>query len=163
MTIVPLGVTYPEGAPLVPPQTSEMVALNAAQGESHSVASQSGRLTPLLRWRPAFRLDLAPTKAIDMTNPAEAGWTIVVAEEDPRRARLLDVVRPLVHHRGMREPPLEFPAASDGRRREWVGSRYPRVLRFFTTEIPGPAGCPRCPALLVAGRAGRELRNRGAA
>jgi hypothetical protein len=69
-------------------------------------------------------MDLAPTMSIDMTNPAEAGWTVVVGAEDPRRWRMLDIVSRLAEHRGMRGPALEFPGGAGARQEDWIGERY---------------------------------------
>jgi hypothetical protein len=124
MRIAPMGVRFPDGTPLAAPLDMAQLAVSAGRGAAGELRMQASRLRPLLDRPPTFGIDLAPHRPVDMTNPLEAGWTVVVSARDPRGQRLLDLIAPLAAHRGMRTAPLEFPGGDQRLQAEWIGERY---------------------------------------
>jgi hypothetical protein len=62
----------------------------------------------------------------DVGDPRQAGWTILVAKEDPRRSEIIEVLKPLALHRGMEDPaaPLVFGGESEDAWGEWLEDNY---------------------------------------
>ena len=62
----------------------------------------------------------------DVGDPLEAGWTILVAKDDPRRAEIIETLKRLALHRGMEDPsdPLVFDAESQDGWAEWIQESY---------------------------------------
>jgi hypothetical protein len=68
---------------------------------------------------------------IDAGDPREAGWTFMVAKNDPQRDQIIQILQPLAAHRGMEDPsaPLEFGGDPEDDWGEWlVENFYARVL-----------------------------------
>ncbi|HEX2103971.1 MAG TPA: hypothetical protein VHF51_09995 [Solirubrobacteraceae bacterium] len=72
-------------------------------------------------------LERAPT--VDLGDPSAAGWTYLVAADDPDRDRIADVLRPLAVARGMTEQvePLEFGGEPPDAWTDWMLERYWRI------------------------------------
>jgi hypothetical protein len=62
----------------------------------------------------------------DAGDPLQAGWIFLVAKNDPRRAEITEVLKPLAKHRGMEDPsaPLVFDAENQDSWAEWLQENY---------------------------------------
>jgi hypothetical protein len=62
----------------------------------------------------------------DAGDPLQAGWTFLVAKNDPRRAEITEVLKPLAKHRGMEDPsaPLVFEAETQDGWGDWLQENY---------------------------------------
>lgn len=62
----------------------------------------------------------------DAGDPLQAGWTFLVAKDDPRRAEITEILKPLAKHRGMEDPsaPLVFDAEDQDSWGDWLEKNY---------------------------------------
>ncbi|HZM82566.1 MAG TPA: hypothetical protein VFC19_43170 [Candidatus Limnocylindrales bacterium] len=124
MRILRFGVTGPNADPVfggVDEQLFAGLAAGAAQG---AVVADAAWLRPTLEQQLWFG-ELAPQAYVDLSDPAAAGWTFVVAANDPDRDSWIAAIEPLARHRRMAEPgkPLEFPADA-GDIGSWLDKTY---------------------------------------
>lgn len=63
---------------------------------------------------------------VDRGDPKVAGWSFLVAEQDPRKDALVEALAPLARARGMADPakPLEFSGEDPDDWQEWLTERY---------------------------------------
>ena len=63
-------------------------------------------------------------RTVDLGDPRSAGWSFLVAADDPKRDRLIEVLRPLAEHRGMKDPgsPLVYAGEEDWF--DWLTDHY---------------------------------------
>lgn len=126
MSYAPLSLSYPSGDLLFAPIDPIELGRHAAGHTEKKVGEDAARMKPYLAQPPVFGPELAPEKAVDVTNPLEAGWTFVVGELDDRRADRIAAVKRLAEHRGMANPaePLVFGADSWHAQATWVDEQY---------------------------------------
>jgi hypothetical protein len=107
------------------------------------------RLTRMTSHAVAFRGEIT-RRVIDAGDPLEVGWTFLVAKNDPRRAQIIETLRPLALHRGMTEPgaPLVFGGESEDQWGNWLADNYyakklagERVPQYILI-VGGPALLP---------------------
>jgi hypothetical protein len=69
----------------------------------------------------------------DVGDPIQAGWTFLVAEKDPRRSEITEVLEQLARHRGMEDPsaPLVFWGEPEDTWGDWLQENY------FAPELEG--------------------------
>ena len=62
----------------------------------------------------------------DAGDPLQAGWTFLVAKNDPRRAEITEILKPLAEHRGMEDPsaPLVMDAENQDSWGDWLQENY---------------------------------------
>jgi len=92
----------PEGKPLFKPYEETAVAkslLTALKREITGVRTQTAATERRVRLRGEMQ-----RAVVDAGDPREAGWSFVVARDDPERAEIVRMVRPLAEHRGMADP-----------------------------------------------------------
>jgi hypothetical protein len=65
-------------------------------------------------------------RAKDVGDPRQAGWTFLVAEQDPRRREMIEVLKPLALHRGMEDTssPLVFGGEPEDAWGDWLQDHY---------------------------------------
>lgn len=86
------------------------------------------------------------SRTVDLADPRAAGWTFLLAEDDPRADGIIEAIRPLAEHRGMRDPanPLRF--SSDVDWVTWLGASYQAIdakqRPFYIMVIGGPNRIP---------------------
>ncbi|HEX8085648.1 MAG TPA: hypothetical protein VF529_15250 [Solirubrobacteraceae bacterium] len=90
-------------------------------------------------------LERAPT--VDLGDPAAAGWTYLIAADDPHRDAIAGAVRPLAEARGMEDPsrPLEFEGDDPADWTDWMLERYWRIERappHYVLIVGGPDRVP---------------------
>lgn len=69
----------------------------------------------------------------DAGDPIQAGWSILVAKQDPRHNEIIEALKPLAHHRGMEDPaaPLVFGGEPEDSWGDWLQDNY------FARELEG--------------------------
>lgn len=114
--VLGLGVDYRTGKLLFPGESEQAFkrAVEAA-GRKHPglLRAPPPRPKPTVR-RPSLA---PPTPTVNLADPVAAGWTYVVARDDPNRAAYIEVIRPLAELRGMAAPsrPLVYTGGNDWR------------------------------------------------
>jgi len=75
---------------------------------------------------------------VDRGDPKAAGWSLLVAEGDPRKAALIDALAPLAKARGMADPakPLSFTSKGPDDWQAWLTERY-YALDLRDEKVPG--------------------------
>jgi hypothetical protein len=123
MTILGLGMDM-NGGLLFPP-IDEKDALKSLQRSLERNASALRSQSVLNTRGFSFRGE-AQRRVKDVGDPREAGWTFLVAENDPRRASIVEIMKPLAVHRGMKDPsaPLIFGGEADDRWGDWLQDKY---------------------------------------
>jgi hypothetical protein len=110
-----LGVRYPDGAPLFQEiDADDLIArLAGVTADAKRVAAAPWVFDERAR-RQQPRLD----------EPSEAGWTYVVADDDPDCDGIIAALEALARYRGMATPdqPLRFPSGAD--RGDWIDDVY---------------------------------------
>src|SRR5262245_9879456 len=111
MQIYPNGLRYPGGEPLAPTLDDLELATRLLAAQRHVEATH----TVERRVRGA-----RPPVSTDATDPRAAGWTFLVAEDEPQRDAIVALLRPLAELRGMKDPgaPLMFAPGADGS--DWI-------------------------------------------
>jgi len=67
-----------------------------------------------------FRGELEKNRSVDLNDPAAAGWTYLINENDPRRKQIENIIKPLAEHRmGGDVKPLFFRGESEDEWTEW--------------------------------------------
>jgi hypothetical protein len=105
--------------------------------------------------------EIEPTTQAREDHPEEAGWSYLVAEDDPDRDAIIGGLEPLAARRGMAEPaqPLRFPTGVD--RGDWIDDAYkglgdgrPRYLLLAgdPTVLPFPLQVDLAAAGAMVGR-----------
>ena len=123
MTILGFGMDM-NGGLLFPP-IDEKDALKSLQRSLERNASALRSQSVLNTRGFSFRGE-AQRRVKDVGDPREAGWTFLVAENDPRRASIVEIMKPLAVHRGMKDPsaPLIFGGEADDRWGDWLQDKY---------------------------------------
>ena len=110
MDLLVAGRRYPDDTPIAAPITERDLARAVLDGLGPNAdplqtsAEGAGRLT-------TFRAALDIEPGIDLANPLSAGWTVLVAADDPQADAKLDAIRPLAKLRGAEDlQPLRFDA-----------------------------------------------------
>ncbi len=69
----------------------------------------------------------------DVGDPLQAGWTFIVAKQDPRYSEIIEALKPLALHRGMEEPsaPLIFGGEPEDTWGDWL------VENYYAGELEG--------------------------
>lgn len=65
-------------------------------------------------------------RIMDIGDPRQAGWTILVAKDDPQREQFIQTLQPLAAHRGMEDPsaPLVFSGEPEEEWGDWLQENY---------------------------------------
>lgn len=115
MGTLPLGLRYPDGAPLFH-ALDEADVLTRLAGDATEV-----RRTAVAPWTFDER---PPAVQPALDDPVASGWTFVVADGDPDRDSIVAAIERLAKHRKMAAPdtPLSFPGA-DGPG-DWIDHTY---------------------------------------
>ena len=112
MRICPLGLDATTWAALADPVDE----LDFADRVAASLGDNVGELRAVAG--AVAKGDLLRPAPVDLGDPRAAGWTFLVAADDPDRAAITEVLRPLAGHRGMADPasPLVYGGEDD-----WFG------------------------------------------
>lgn len=115
---MPLGLSWPDGAPIVAPLT---IAELARQVAPDTIALANAPVTGFEPW--TFD-EFAPATPLDAGDPMSVGWTAVVAAGDPDAGPLLTALQPLLDHRGVAATQvLRYPAGAPSQS-DWVSDVY---------------------------------------
>jgi len=76
-------------------------------------------------------------RVVDRGDPKVAGWSFLVAENDPRKAALIEALGPLAKARGMADPakPLLFASAGPDDWQQWLTDSY-YALDLHDKQVP---------------------------
>ena len=116
MDVLPLGRRYPGGQPLFPPASLDQLAARpTALGALSSSARRLGTSPWTFDERKAVRQP-------NLSEPAEVGWTFLVAADDPDKDSLTAALADLAAHSNMADPaaPLIYPANEP----DWIDDGY---------------------------------------
>jgi hypothetical protein len=104
------------------------LAPNTARVRSVSKAANRGAV---------FRGEAA-RRTIDPGDPKAAGWSFLVAENDPRKDAIVEALAPLARARGMADPakPLLFASSGPDDWQRWLTERY-YALDLTNQKVPG--------------------------
>jgi hypothetical protein len=119
------------GKLLFPPMNEEAFAASLALALAGNAQSLR-RLTQATGEGVAFRGEIS-RRVIDAGDPLQAGWTFLIAKGDPQRERIVDALRPLAVHRGMRDPgaPLLFEGEAEDEWGNWLQDK------LFARQLAG--------------------------
>jgi hypothetical protein len=103
MDVYATGISHQSGQMLFPPLEEGAFAarINA------SLTGQVERLRRVAKERKrgiTFRGEVERRRLPDPGDPKEAGWTYLVHRDDPDKQQIMEIMRPLAEHRGMRDP-----------------------------------------------------------
>jgi hypothetical protein len=153
MSTLTLGCRYPDGSPLFD-------AADTAQLLGRLAAATDGAVKNVT---PPWVFDeKKPAHQPQLDKPDEAGWSYVVAEDDPDRDAIIAALTPLAAHRKMVQPesPLVVSAGSDPG--DWIDDVYqalgptrPRYLLLAgdPTRLPFSLQIDLAAAGAIVGRA----------
>lgn len=116
---IPLGLTWPSGAPIAPPVPFDELA--------HRVAVDAAALTDQpTEVLPTWTFDeFKPAAPVDQGDPASAGWNVVVAAGDPGADGFINALTPLIRHRGADvDAVLRYPGGDELDRANWIDEAY---------------------------------------
>jgi hypothetical protein len=117
LRVLGLGVDYRTGELLFPGESEQAFkrAVEAA-GREHPGLLRAPPPRPKLevRRRPGLA---PPVPTVNLSDPVAAGWTYVVAKDDPDRDAYIEAIRPLAELRGMAAPsrPVDYTGGRDWR------------------------------------------------
>ncbi|HEU5218961.1 MAG TPA: hypothetical protein VFU23_09890, partial [Gemmatimonadales bacterium] len=105
-------------------------ALSAVAVDTRTMAVATTRGT-------AFRGEQA-RRVVDRGDPKAAGWSFLVAEDDPRKGAIIEALAPLATVRAMADPakPLLFKAAGPDQWQAWITDHY-YALDLAGEKVPG--------------------------
>lgn len=137
--LYPNGINGATGQYLLEPLTpSALASIARRERQDGGQATWLARVADWLQ-KPHLGLPLG----VDPTDPAQAGWGLIVHEGEPQANR--DALAPLVEHRGGRV--LEYKAGE--KRRDWLarhgvgqGSVVPSKVPYYLLLLGSPAAIP---------------------
>jgi hypothetical protein len=147
MHIMTMGLRYPSGDPLVAPVAEQQFAagllerLTDRAGELQVVTRASAGAT-------TFGKEIGRAPAIDLGDPLRAGWTFLVAADDPDRDAIVSTLEPLALRRGMTDPqaPLQFGGEPLGEWFEWLLTHFTALdsgrVPHYVLIVGGPERVP---------------------
>src|SRR6185295_3574541 len=100
MRVLRLGIDHATGKLLYPALEEQVLAQALRQGVARNLArlrSESEAVSQAV----AFRGEVQPQPTVNLADPRAAGWTYLVAEDDPRRSEIASIMKPLALYRGM--------------------------------------------------------------
>lgn len=111
MQLMRLGLTGPDAHPVFAGADLADIARQAAEADAGEVRVTADALRGTFEQPPVFG-ELGQPQQRDLRDPRQAGWTYVVAADDPDLDAVRAALRPLAQHRGMADPddPLVVPA-----------------------------------------------------
>jgi hypothetical protein len=136
--ILTLGRRFPGGEPLIAPMNEQVFAGSLLEG----LGGRAGELEGLARATTTgstFRgREVARRPEVDLGDPVAAGWTFLVAADDPHLEGVVGVIEPLAVRRGMSDvrEPLRFAGEPQDEWFEWLlenhtsldGARVPQYI-----------------------------------
>jgi hypothetical protein len=156
MKIWTTGIDYSTGMPLTEPATLDQFGERLQQGLQRNVSA-------LRQWQArttghvTFRNEIERARSTDLNDPAAAGWTFLIHKDDPSRSALIERLKPLALHRGMRDPsrPLRFGGEEPDEWFDWMHHNYtsirPGDLPHYILLVGGPDQIPFRFQSLLAG------------
>jgi hypothetical protein len=123
MKVMVTGRKYPDGALLAQPMEETEFArrlVDSLEPNAPQLAREARMTAGLVTYR--GELERAPT--VDLGDSRSAGWTVLLAADDPRSDELLAAVAVLARHRGAPEPltPLLYRQETDWS--DWLDANY---------------------------------------
>jgi len=120
-----LGLNPDTNRPLVPPAGEEAFA----RALLRTIPDRGEEISTLAMARSAgarFRGLVERKPTLDLGDPLAAGWTYLVADDDPQRAEIAQVLRPLAIQRGMTQPdrPLTFGGQPADEWLDWMTDHF---------------------------------------
>lgn len=146
MQIMGVGLDYATGRPLLDPIDEAAFARQIRESLAANIDGLRDLAATTTRGD-AFRAEVE-REAMDLGDPRQAGWTILVNGQDPRRHDLIDAARRLAEHRGAAEPdvPLVFNGEQPDAWFEWFLENYsvlaPKRRPHYILILGGPAQVP---------------------
>jgi hypothetical protein len=145
MKIMPMGLDYRTSQPLSQPmEEGEFAArVGGALDDNSAVLRRLDATTSRQR---SFRSELQRERTPDLGDPKAAGWSFLVAADDPERDAKVEAIRPLAEHRGMSTPiePLVFQREIDVY--DWIINHYTsmpvRTRPFYILILGSPEQVP---------------------
>jgi hypothetical protein len=134
MRVLRLGIDHRTGELLYPAIDEEAFARNLRAGVEKNLARLVGETAAGGR-ATSFLGEVGQQPTVNLADPRAAGWSWLVAADDPRRGELTEILKPLAEHRGMENPaaPLALPANADWW--EWQDQAY-RGLDLEGRKVP---------------------------
>jgi hypothetical protein len=138
------GRRYPDGAPIAPPIEQEELArrlLGALEPNVDALREQARTTAGLTTYR--GELEREPT--VDLGDPKSAGWTVLVAQDDPQADDRVAAVAELAKHRGVEQPaPLVFDGSDLLDWSNWLDVNYTNLPRppHYIAILGGPDKVP---------------------
>lgn len=105
----------------------------------------------------SFRNEVERAHSVNLNDPATAGWTFLIHKDNPNRSALVEGLKPLALHRGMRDPsrPLTFSGEQPEEWFDWMHQNYmsirPGDLPHYVLIVGGPDEIPFRFQSLLAG------------
>ncbi len=136
------GLNFENGLPIGGPVDRDLLGAQILSSLIENSA-QIKRLSSTTSAATSFRGQLERERTPDLGDPNAVGWTILVAEQDPRRDELLDALEPLAVFRGMADPavPLIFPPMEEDEWFDWLQENYltlEKARPFYVLIVGGP-------------------------
>jgi hypothetical protein len=118
------GINYSTGKPLLPPIDKTAFAKRINQSlfqrdeEVHYLTETSMKAR-------SFK-SVIKHKILDLGDPQSSGWTFLVNENDPHKAEIIEILKPLAEHRGMKDSsvPLLFGGEPEYEWGNWLQDNY---------------------------------------
>lgn len=124
MKILANGMNYSTRSPLIRPMEEKDFSARIVA----SLQRNAGQIRFLYRTggRGAAFKEVTRERTPDLGDPVAAGWTYLVNANDPGRSEIVNAIKPLAEHRGMKDPeaPLEFHGEQPDEWFEWMTSYY---------------------------------------
>jgi hypothetical protein len=145
--ILTLGRRYPGGGPLVRPIAErqfadallEHLGRNVDELETFARATATGT---------TFRGEIERRPEVDLGDPSAAGWTYLVALDEPQLDAVVSVIEPLATRRGMRnrQDPLRYAGESQEEWFDWLLNNYTSLnterVPHYILIVGGPDRVP---------------------
>jgi len=101
MEIMGFGIDYTTRQPLVDPQDEHDIYKAIINSMPHETLPGLTATTTSSR---VFRLGIERRRYPNLGDPLEVGWKYLIHEDEPNRDEIIDIIKPLAIHRGMKDP-----------------------------------------------------------
>jgi hypothetical protein len=145
MHFIPTGRDHATGEPFGE-QVDEREFAEAVWTSLDAHGPDVARAASVTQPAATYRAGIERQRTPDLGDPTAVQWTFLVNADDPKRAEIIEVLRPLAEHRHMAEPGRPMELRPDDDWNDWVENEYNSLGQekrpYYVMLVGGPKQIP---------------------